>query len=1061
MPSMIVALIKHGYSGADARGIRDRSHGIVTFLLACVLLLTPIAEAQSRPEPGTLNGTVRDPSGLVAPDVTVIVESLGTRARSQTTSDKNGYFILVLPPGVYYVYVDRAPFRRFVDIVDVESRTNSRLWVELKFRVVEERVDVRKRPTRLSSIDGPTTTTFAWQELDAQPLSARELGTLLSRVPNVVVTEAFAQAVFSAAGQRRHANTLTIDSISADLSVNPIGPGTGHTGSGALPAISVFGSTATTVPLASIDEIGISTTNASPERARSPGATTSIVTRAGSNRYGANLFLNLRPDSLLASDWFANASSVPQRRTQFWNAGSTFSGPVVRQRVFFFATWETQQIDRPVVTTIAVPSYLARQYAPESIRRLFDAYPQPNGLSLPGGLSEFSHEFPVTSDLSVLSVRIDGNLGSRTQVFSRINLGGSDGDELSADALRLPAMTFSQVAATSTTSVTAGLTSMFSPVLLYDLRANHSRHRGSLSAGGVPYAQPLPLDLLVPSGAEANASVMVNLFPGPGGIIRAGRLGESAQEQIQFVNTLTYASRRHDVRVGVDFRRVTSSTNPASTLYLYRFFSLADLLLDSRVRQVMIQHLEPARWSRTIAAIFGQDAWRVSSRLMLQYGVRYTIQPPPASQTDLEPLLMRFEALPALQPRRQGARLWDQNKSDAAIHLSAAYRLHDQSSRDTTLRTGLSLLLDDLTNVGSGAYGGSYPYVRGRVIQASVFPVPPHELTAMPPASFDATQFAPSYAVPEHLRIPRTFEWQVGVDQALGAHRLSLAYVGAAGRALVYWQAYGPTDTQNHIVHIFSNDATSDYHALLFQYMRPAQRGFQGSFTYTWSHAIDTDSGEMRAPQPPASLVPPVNNRGSSDFDRRHVAHGQVSYRAPETCGPKLLRPICANLQFDLVGMLRSGAPVSVAITRDLGYGIYRVRPDVVPGVPPWIADPAAPTKRRLNPDAFVIPADGSANGLGRNTFRGSPLRQIDLAISRSFKVGSRITLQARVDAFNVFNLPNFGPPESDLGAPSFGRALRSYADALGTGTLTTGGLIPLQQAGGPRSIQLGFRLAL
>jgi hypothetical protein len=347
------------------------------------------------------------------------------------------------------------------------------------------------------------------------------------------------------------------------------------------------------------------------------------------------------------------------------------------------------------------------------------------------------------------------------------------------------------------------------------------------------------------------------------------------------------------------------------------------------------------------------------------------------------------------------------------------------------------------------------------VIPASVFPVPPNELTAMPPASFDATQFAQSYAVPEHLRVPRTFEWQAGLDQTLGAHRLSLAYVGAAGRALVYWQAYGPTKTQNHIVHIFSNDAKSDYHALLFQYVRPPHRGVQGSFAYTWSHAIDTDSGEMRAPQPPASLVPPDDNRGSADFDRRHVAYGHVSYRAPETCGPKLLRPLCANLQFDLVGMLRSGAPVSVTITRDLGYGIYRVRPYVVTDQPAWVDDSAGPTKRRLNPKAFVMPAEPSTNRLGRNTFRGSPLRQIDLAVSKSFKAGSRITLQARVDAFNVFNLPNFGPPESDLDAPSFGRPLRSYAEALGTGTLTMGGLIPLQQAGGPRSIQLGFRLTL
>jgi hypothetical protein len=69
-----------------------------------------------------------------------------------------------------------------------------------------------------------------------------------------------------------------------------------------------------------------------------------------------------------------------------------------------------------------------------------------------------------------------------------------------------------------------------------------------------------------------------------------------------------------------------------------------------------------------------------------------------------------------------------------------------------------------------------------------------------------------------------------------------------------------------------------------------------------------------------------------------------------------------------------------------------------------------------------------------------------------------RLTL--RVDAFNVLNAANFGPPQTDYAQTSaFGRPFQSYADALGTGTLTRGGLMPVQQVGGPRSIQLTLRL--
>jgi hypothetical protein len=88
-----------------------------------------------------------------------------------------------------------------------------------------------------------------------------------------------------------------------------------------------------------------------------------------------------------------------------------------------------------------------------------------------------------------------------------------------------------------------------------------------------------------------------------------------------------------------------------------------------------------------------------------------------------------------------------------------------------------------------------------------------------------------------------------------------------------------------------------------------------------------------------------------------------------------------------------------------------------------------------------------------------STLRQVDTAISRSSRLSGGVTLQWRVDIFNVFNTPNFGPPVADLVNSHFGEPEQTYAEALGTGTLSYGGLVPLQQVGGPRSIQLGVRL--
>jgi hypothetical protein len=186
-----------------------------------------------------------------------------------------------------------------------------------------------------------------------------------------------------------------------------------------------------------------------------------------------------------------------------------------------------------------------------------------------------------------------------------------------------------------------------------------------------------------------------------------------------------------------------------------------------------------------------------------------------------------------------------------------------------------------------------------------------------------------------------------------------------------------------------------------------------------------------------------------------------ATYQVPGPRGPKALRSWLEDWQVDAVVSARSGAPVTVTGLRDLGYGAMNVRADLVPGVAPWIVDPASPGGRRLNPAAFVLSDVPTEQGtLGRNTLRAFPLHQLDLALSRSIRLGVRVMLRLRLDAFNVFNVPSFGPAFADVDSPTFGRPNQSYADALGTGTLTGGGLTPLQQVGGPRSLQIGARFS-
>jgi hypothetical protein len=184
------------------------------------------------------------------------------------------------------------------------------------------------------------------------------------------------------------------------------------------------------------------------------------------------------------------------------------------------------------------------------------------------------------------------------------------------------------------------------------------------------------------------------------------------------------------------------------------------------------------------------------------------------------------------------------------------------------------------------------------------------------------------------------------------------------------------------------------------------------------------------------------------------------SYELPALRAPKWLLPLFENWQVDAVLTAQTGTPVPITYSRLFDFGNYAVRPDSVEGTPEWIVDPSKPGGQYINPSAFVQPIEARPGTLGRNTLRAFSLRQVDASLTRSLRVGGRLVAHLRVDAFNLFNTPNFGPPSGVFGSNEFGVPDRSFAESLGTGTLVNGGLMPLQQIGGARSVQFSVRLS-
>ena len=136
-----------------------------------------------------------------------------------------------------------------------------------------------------------------------------------------------------------------------------------------------------------------------------------------------------------------------------------------------------------------------------------------------------------------------------------------------------------------------------------------------------------------------------------------------------------------------------------------------------------------------------------------------------------------------------------------------------------------------------------------------------------------------------------------------------------------------------------------------------------------------------------------------------------------------------------------------------------------MPNTPLYVDDATVPGGWRFNRAAFVAPPlDASGQPLRqgtlqRNALRGFAMSQVDLAVHRDIPIHGGVRAQLRVESFNLFNQVSFGAPTNALSSGLFGQATRTLANSLGAGGIVGGGLNPLYQVGGPRSIQLAVRI--
>ncbi|MDQ3804383.1 MAG: TonB-dependent receptor, partial [Acidobacteriota bacterium] len=936
-------------------------------LCACLVFAAVSAASQSQATTGDIEGRVLDPAGAVVREATVTATNKATGfEKTATTDEDGGYRFVLLPPGTYDVRASAANFTA-AQAAGVEVTVGSKTPLDLTLTVggSSETITVTGEAPAVETARTSVATTINERSIENLPINGRNFQDFATLSPGVVRDPRGGD--LSVGGQRGTLNSLQVDGV--DNNNTFFGQALGR--GGVRPPYQFSEE--------SVQEFQVNQNGFSAEFGRAGGAVINVVTKSGTNEFHGGLFEYLRDESLNANDPVTKANQArrgqPNKRppSKIHQFGGRVGGPIVRNRAFFFFTYDGQRADVPQV--LDVPNLAAAPAAArERLLPLLDTY-------------------QVGRNQDVFLGKVDVSLNESNQLTLRYNHQGFTGRNNENNG-PLSAEEHSGDSIVKSDTFSGTLASTLTRSVVNELRFQLARDKEPGEANSdAPEA-------VIGTGAGTNLSIGRNNFSPR----------ETTIKRVQFIDNLSYVRGRSNFKFGLDFnfdRILNFFPGLFSGSYTFPSYTA---FANNQPTAYTQNFPGPGTSGGTTEpnlseyAFYAQDDWRVTPKLTLNLGVRYDYQRmacPPVQNPD--PLLLSngLDTSTCPDDRNNFApRLGLSYAPDERTVVRAGYGIYYSRTPAIVLGTahsqnGINVTGINLNAAGIAAAGLVYP---------NILAAPPPGVSSNPNLFLFSEDYVQPYVQQGRVGVERE------VWSGLSVSANYLFYKGVHLTRTRDINLFAPTaftrtgpDGQTYTferfssarpisraaglsynrISIFESGSRSLYNGLALQATKRYARGFQFIAAYTFSKAEDDrpDQTIVVVGADDAKIVQNQLNPGDdyarSDTDIRHrfvfspvYEWGRISWSENA-----VVRALLSDYTFSTIVQLQSGTPYSALVSGD--------------------------------PNNDGNRANDRLPGTERNQFTTPAVYQLDARLTRNIPFTESVRLRLILEAFNVFNRAN------------------------------------------------------